>query len=140
MIITIVTKSELNKNNYRFIYKYNIEYYLQHLEQGILIINFATQIIISGLSIFYLRRPLIVTCLDNSKAFDSIKETLNHYIVHYKISEANIYKDDYTEIQFGDIRKKKEITTVIRQGCTGSTIFFLIVTYMIMAELDKRGT
>ena len=37
---------------------------------------------------FKLRRPLI------------------HYKVHYKIIEvvANIYKDDYTEIQFGDIR------------------------------------
>ena len=63
---------------------------------------------------FKLRRLLIVTCLDYSKAFDSIKrekliETLIHYKVHYKIIEvvANIYKDDYTEIQFGDIRKKK---------------------------------
>ena len=59
---------------------------------------------------FKLRRPLIVTCLDYSKAFDSIKrekliETLIHYKVHYKIIEvvANIDKDDYTEIQFGDI-------------------------------------
>ena len=39
---------------------------------------------------FKLRRPLIVTCLDYSKAFDSIKrekliETLIHYKVHYKI-------------------------------------------------------
>ena len=82
-------------------------------------------------SSFKLRRPLIVTCLDYSKAFDSIKrekliETLIHYKVHYKIIEvvANIYKDDYTEIQFGDIRKKIEITTGIRQGCTGSTIPF----------------
>ena len=36
----------------------------------------------------------------------------------------------------GDIRKKIEITTGIRQG---STIRFKIVTYMTMAELDKRG-
>ena len=64
---------------------------------------------------FKLRRPLIVTCLDYSKAFDSIKrekliETLIHYKVHYKIIEvvANIYKDDYTEIQFGDRHKKKD--------------------------------
>ena len=56
----------------------------------------------------------------------SLIETLIHYKVHYKIIEvvANIYKDDYTEIQFGDIRKKIEITTGIRQGCTGSTILF----------------
>ena len=59
------------------------------------------------------KRTLIVTSLDYSKAFNSIKretliETLIHYKVHYKIIEvvANIYKDDYTEIQFGDIEKK----------------------------------
>ena len=30
------------------------------------------------------------------------------------------------------------MTSGIRQGCTGSTILFYIVTYMIMAELDGR--
>ena len=40
---------------------------------------------------FKLRRPLIVTCLDYSKAFDSIKrekliEILIHYKVHYKMT------------------------------------------------------
>ena len=62
---------------------------------------------------FKLRRPLIITCLDYSKAFYSIKrekltDTLIYYKVRYTIIEvvANIYKDDYTEIQFGDIRKK----------------------------------
>ena len=76
---------------------------------------------------FKLRRPLIVTCLDYSKAFDSIKrekliETLIHYKVHYKIIEvvANIYNDDYTEIKFRNIRKRIEITTGIMQGSTGS--------------------
>ena len=61
-----------------------------------------------------LKRPLIVTCLDYSTAFNSIKrekliEILIHYEVHYKIIKvvANIYKDDYTEIQFGDIKKDK---------------------------------
>ena len=89
---------------------------------------------------FKLRRPLLVTCLDYSKSFDSIKrakriETLIQYKVHYNIIEvvANIYKDDYTEIQFGDIRKNIEITTGITQGCTGSTILSKCVTYVIMA-------
>ena len=52
---------------------------------------------------FKLRKPLIVACLDYSKAFDSIKrekliKTLIHYTVHFKIIEvvANMYKDDYT--------------------------------------------
>ena len=42
---------------------------------------------------FKLKRPLIVTCLDYSKAFDSIRrgkiiEALIHYKIHYKIIEA----------------------------------------------------
>ena len=48
---------------------------------------------------FKLKRPLIVTCLDYSKSFDSISrgkliEVLIHYKIHYKISEAvaNIIK------------------------------------------------
>ena len=96
---------------------------------------------------YKLKRPLIVTCLDYSKAFDSIRrgkiiEVLIHYKIHYKIIDAiaNIYRNDYTEVQFGEIRREIEITSGIRQGCTGSTILFKIVTYMIMAELDRRGT
>ena len=96
---------------------------------------------------YKLKRPLIVTCLDYSKAFDSIRrgkiiEALIHYKIHCKIIDAiaNIYRNDYTEVQFGEIRREIEITSGIRQGCTGSTIIFKIVTYMIMAELDRRGT
>ena len=47
---------------------------------------------------YKLKRPLIVTCLDYSKAFDSIRrrkiiEALIHYKIHYKIIDAiaNIY-------------------------------------------------
>ena len=56
---------------------------------------------------YKLKRPLIVTCLDYSKAFDSISrgkiiEALNHYKIHYKIIDAiaKIYRNDYTEVQF----------------------------------------
>ena len=96
---------------------------------------------------YKLKRPLIVTYLDYSKASDSIRrgkiiEALIHYKIHYKIivAIANIYRNDYTEVQFGEIRREIEITCGIRQGCTGSTILFKIVTHMIMTELDKRGT
>ena len=49
---------------------------------------------------FKLKRPLIVICLDYSKAFDSINrdtiiiETLIHFKINYKIIEAvaNIYQ------------------------------------------------
>ena len=75
-------------------------------------------------------------CIDVTKRELHDKLYINQKkIVQTKIKEQmSIY-----EIQFGDIRKKIEITTGIRQGCTGSTILFKIVTYMIMAELDKRG-
>ena len=51
---------------------------------------------------------------------------LIHYKIHYKIIDAiaNIYRNDYTEVQFGEIRREIEITSGIRQGCTGSTILF----------------
>ena len=60
------------------------------------------------------------------------------YTISIKIIEvvANIYKDDYTVWRH---KKKDRITTGIRQGCTGSTILFKMVTYMIMAEVDKIG-
>ena len=80
---------------------------------------------------YKLKRPLIVTCLDYLKAFDSIRlgkiiKALIHYKIHYKIIDAipNIYRNDYTEVQFGEIRREIEITSGIRQGCTGSTILF----------------
>ena len=96
---------------------------------------------------FKFKRPLIVTCLDYSRTFDSIRrgkivEALIHYKIHSKIIEAiaNIYRNDYNEVQFGEIRREIEITSGLRQGCTGSSILFKIVTYVIMAELDRRGT
>ena len=92
------------------------------------------------------KKPLIVTCIDYSKAFDSIKretiiETLMHYRIHPDIIEAiaNIYQEDYTQLQYGDIHKEIGITSGIRQGCTGSTILFKLVTYMIMSQLEERG-
>ena len=62
---------------------------------------------------YKLKRPLIVTCLDYSKAFDSIRRgKIIHYKIHYKIIDAiaNIYRHDYTKVQFGEIRREIEIT------------------------------
>ena len=53
---------------------------------------------------------------------------------------TNIYENGYTEVQFGEIRIEIEITSGISQGFTGSTIILKTVPYMIMAELDRRGT
>lgn len=40
----------------------------------------------------------------------------------------------------GEIETAIDIQSGIRQGCTGSTILFKIVTYQIMEELEERGT
>ena len=65
-----------------------------------------------------------------------------HYRIHHKIIEtiANIYQEDNTEIKFGDLHQNINITSGIRQGCTGSTTLFKIITYMIISELNSRGT
>ena len=41
-------------------------------------------------------------------------------LIHYKIiaASSNINQNGYAEIQFGDVRKKIDIKTGIRQGCT----------------------
>ena len=64
-----------------------------------------------------------------------------HYRIHHKIIETieNIYQEDNTEIKFGDLHQNINITSGIRQGCTGSTTLFKIITYMIINELNSRG-
>ena len=93
------------------------------------------------------RKPLIVTCIDYTKAYDSIKretivETLANYRIHPKIINtiATIYEHDSTTINIGELSKHIGITSGIRQGCTGSTMLFKLVTYMIIEELNRRGT
>ena len=96
---------------------------------------------------FRRRKPLVVTCIDYSKAYDSIRretivETLMHYRVHPKIIDTivNIYRNDHTDVHFGDIKKNIKITSGIRQGCTGSAMLFKLITYMIIEELNNRGS
>ena len=89
------------------------------------------------------RRLLIVTCVEYTKAFDSIKlekliETLIHYKVHYKIIEvvANIYKDDCTEVHFEAITKKERNNN--RHKAMLYSVqdqqYFLNLLHMIMTE------
>ena len=56
------------------------------------------------------------------------------------VTIAQIYQNDFTEIQIGELRKNINITSGIRQGCTGSTMLFISITYMISSELNRRGT
>ena len=93
-----------------------------------------------------MKKELIVTCIDYSKAFDSIKrdkilESLMHYRIHPKIIDtiAKIYLNDFTEIQIGELRKHINITSGIRQPLA-LTMLFKLITYMIISELNRRGT
>ena len=91
-------------------------------------------------------RHLIITALDFKKAFDSVKreeliETLKKYKIDPKIIDivAKIYTNDETIIKMGDREEKIKIGSGIKQGCTASTVFFKLITYEIMKELEKEG-
>ena len=91
-------------------------------------------------------RQLIITALDFKKAFDSVKreelvETLKKYKIDPKIIDivAKIYTNDETIIKMGDREEKIKIGSGIKQGCTASTVFFKLITYEIMKELEREG-
>ena len=92
------------------------------------------------------KKVLVVTSIDYSKAYDSIDrrkmiETMIEYKIHPYIIDtvANLYQDDYTTINIGEKEKRINISSGIKQGCTGSTTFFKLITYMIMSRLEKDG-
>lgn len=108
------------------------------IENNIFILNYCIQ------KSYQDKHPLIVISVDFSKAFDSIKreamiETLIDYKVHPKIINivANIYKGDRTFVKLEERNTEIPITSGIRQGCTGSTTLFKMITYRIMQSLDK---
>ena len=91
-------------------------------------------------------RQLIITALDFKKAFDSVKreelvETLKKYKIDPKIIDivAKIYTNDETIIKMGDREERIKIGSGIKQGCTASTVFFKLITYEIMKELEREG-
>lgn len=89
------------------------------------------------------KKPLYVTAIDYSKAFDSVKrsklvDAMMKYKIHPSIisSVVSIYSDDYTRIKLnGEIEENINVTSGIRQGCTGSTTLFKLITYLIAKEL-----
>ena len=89
-------------------------------------------------------KPIYIIAVDFSKAFDSIKrEKLIEALIKYKIHPdiinfvANIYTDDETNLLIdGENVGNIKISSGIRQGCNGSTILFLLITYCIMTYLD----
>ena len=91
-------------------------------------------------------RQLIITALDFKKAFNSVKrKELIETLIKYKIDPniinivAKIYTKDETIIKMGDREEKIKIGSFIKQGCTASTVFFKLITYEIMKELEEKG-
>ena len=96
---------------------------------------------------FKRKKPLIVISIDFRKAFDSIKrekivEVMTEYRIHPQIIESitKIYSHDVTKIDLGeDMQQDIEVTSGIRQGCTGSATVFKLITYKIMEQIEKEG-
>ena len=91
-------------------------------------------------------KQLVVISIDYSKAYDSIDrkkmiETMIKYKIHPNIIDivSNVYQDDFTNLVFGEQEEKINITSGIKQGCTGSTTLFKLITYEIINELEKYG-
>lgn len=91
------------------------------------------------------KKPLIVASVDYSKAFDSVDrakmiETLMKYKVHPKMidSVADIYTGDKTSVCLNsNVKTEIQVTSGIRQGCTGSTSFFKLLTYIIVKSIES---
>ena len=91
----------------------------------------------------YKKKSLFVTAIDFAKAFDSVKRTkliemLKKYKVHPNIinSIVEIYREDSTKIKLNkNTEEVINITSGIRQGCTGSTTLFKLIAYEIAKEL-----
>ena len=72
---------------------------------------------------------------------EQIIPTLMKYKIHPKIIDtvANVYKQDRRMIKIGDIELEVDITSGIRQGCTGSRILFELITYIIIEQIECTG-
>ena len=91
------------------------------------------------------KEELVITAIDFSKAYDSIKrhviiETLKIYGISTEIINiiAELYKDDRVILQVGGEKIKKEVkpTSGIRQGCTLSATLFKLITYRIIKDME----
>ena len=90
------------------------------------------------------KKQLIITGIDFSKAFDSVKrekiiETLKLYKIEERIIRAiaDIYTEDIVEINLGgDFKENIVASSGIRQGCTLSSTLFKLITYRIIKEME----
>ena len=86
---------------------------------------------------------MFVTAVDYAKTLDSIKrgklvEVMKEYKLHPDVinSVVAIYSADYTKIKLNSSTEQNiNITSGIRQGCTGSTTLFKLITYKIVKAI-----
>ena len=111
------------------------------IEDNILVLQYCVE------ESFRERKTLIVTSIDFRKAFDSVKrsaliEVMKEYRIHPKVIDAvaDIYTGDKTNIDLGEgLEQEIEVTSGIRQGCTGSTTLFKLVTLLIIKKIEEEG-
>ena len=66
-------------------------------------------------------------------------------LVRYRIDPriidlvARIYIGDEVVIRWRDREERIRVMSGIRQGCIASTVFFELITYIIIEELEGRG-
>ena len=98
-------------------------------------------------SSFKNKKELYVISIDFKKAFDSVDRgrlvmTMMQYKIDSKIVDiiASIYTGDSTELYMNnEMETEIEITSGIRQGCNGSTVLFLMITYIIIEKLQEEN-
>ena len=64
------------------------------------------------------------------------------YKIHPKVIDATaeIYEGDRTKINIGyDLENELDITSEIKQGCTGSTTIFKLITCKIIDKIEREG-
>ena len=111
------------------------------VEDNLLIVQYCVEESFKG------KKPLILISIDYKKAYDSIRrDVLVENMKKYKIDPllidaiTEIYNGDSTKVELNEsVTQTINVTSGIRQGCTGSTTLFKLVTYIITTELEKRG-
>ena len=68
-------------------------------------------------------------------------EALVRYRIDPRIIDlvARIYRGDDVVIRWKDREERIRVTSGIGQDCTASTVFFKLITYIIIEELEGRG-
>ena len=93
-----------------------------------------------------MKKELYVISVDLQKAFDSIQrgkliETLKELNIDPNIIDiiSDIYTGDKTSLYINQEKQTDiDISSGIRQGCNGSTVFFLIITYVLIEALMQN--